>query len=256
MQFEEGQTGANLQAFLESVTLDTTMEDNALEAENTESEKSGEVSLMTVHGAKGLEFLYAFLVGAEENMFPSFRSVESGDMAMEEERRLFYVAMTRAMKKLYITFALGRMLFGQIKFNGPSRFLDEIPEHLFNWKKLDSMTSDFESATYRSKNMAPKKNWAPLPSYEDNDDEHFADISYDDHEEVIYQTKASKENIVRPAHFHQATFPVGSLVQHNLYGKGVVQETEGNGQEEKVVIKFNDGHRKKFMVKFAPITLC
>ena len=65
---------------------------------------------MTVHGAKGLEFSYVFISGAEENLFPSFKSVETGEYAIEEERRLFYVAMTRAMKKLSIIFAQGRML--------------------------------------------------------------------------------------------------------------------------------------------------
>ena len=66
---------------------------------------------MTVHGAKGLEFSYVFLAGAEENVFPSYRSLEMGQHAEEEERRLFYVAMTRAMQRLYICFAQGRMLF-------------------------------------------------------------------------------------------------------------------------------------------------
>ena len=119
-QFEENVESATLINFLETITLDT-----SFEAEE-ESQIKGEVSLMTVHGAKGLEFSYVFISGAEENLFPSFKSVETGEYAIEEERRLFYVAMTRAMKKLYIIFAQGRMLFGSLKFNGPSRFILEI----------------------------------------------------------------------------------------------------------------------------------
>src|SRR5690606_11348396 len=123
-QFEADQNSADLAAFLETITLDTTQEDEG---------NIGDVSLMTVHGAKGLEFDYVFVSGCEENVFPSWRSLEEGSGADEEERRLFYVAMTRAMKKLYLTFARGRMLFGQLRFNGPSRFLLEIPRDHLNW---------------------------------------------------------------------------------------------------------------------------
>ena len=87
---------------METITLDTTTE---------EEESNGQVSLMTVHGSKGLEYPYVFVTGAEESIFPSYRAIEEGDMAIEEERRLFYVAMTRAMKELFITYARGRMLW-------------------------------------------------------------------------------------------------------------------------------------------------
>jgi DNA helicase-2/ATP-dependent DNA helicase PcrA len=189
---------------------------------------------MTVHGAKGLEFTHAFLVGAEENVFPSFRSMEAGEMSMEEERRLFYVAMTRAMKKLYITFAQGRMLFGQLKFNGPSRFIDEIPEKLFSWKRLAGEKNNFSQGY--NHNLEDDQNEKSYFSQE---------TKYSD-EEVVYQVRES---------FAPSKFPKGSKVQHSLYGKGVVVETEGSGSEEKVMIKFSDGNRKKFMVKFAPLSM-
>jgi DNA helicase-2/ATP-dependent DNA helicase PcrA len=194
---------------------------------------------MTVHGAKGLEFTHAFVVGAEENVFPSYRSMESGENSMEEERRLFYVAMTRAMVKLYICFAQGRMLFGQVKFNGPSRFIDEIPEKLFAWKKLSGASMDREEADYLG-HLSQKgfhKNFDPYDQSQE---------TYYDNEEVVYQVKES---------FHKPKFPKGSNVVHSLYGAGKVEESEGSGADEKVLIRFSDGARKKFMVKFAPIVM-
>ena len=233
-QYEEGQEVPSLTGFLETITLDTSSEFD----EDAQS-NNGEVSLMTVHGAKGLEFTHAFVSGAEENVFPSYRSVDSGEVAMEEERRLFYVAMTRAMIKLYISFAQGRMLFGQIKFNGPSRFIDEIPEKLFTWKKLANASGHHDK--YGS-GMAGSyaNNYKEYDPYDQSQESH-----YDD-EEVVYQVKES---------FHQPKFPKGSKVVHSLYGAGKVEDSEGSGADEKVLIKFADGNRKKFMVKFAPITL-
>lgn len=230
-QFEESAEIPTLEGFLETITLDTSSEFDEESKENI-----GEVSLMTVHGAKGLEFTHAFVVGAEENVFPSYRSIEAGEIGLEEERRLFYVAMTRAMIKLYICFAQGRMLFGQIKFNGPSRFIDEIPEKLFSWKKLNSATSR-DTGTAWGQSARLSENFDPYDQSQES--------NYDD-EEVVYQVRES---------FHQPKFPKGSSVVHSLYGAGKVEESEGAGADEKVLIRFADGNRKKFMVKFAPIVL-
>jgi DNA helicase-2/ATP-dependent DNA helicase PcrA len=230
-QFEVSAEVPTLSGFLETITLDSSSD-----FDETAKLIDGEISLMTVHGAKGLEFTHAFLVGAEENVFPSYRSVDAGENAMEEERRLFYVAMTRAMIKLYITFAQGRMLFGQVKFNGPSRFIDEIPEKLFNWKKLKGHQAQ-EDHYEHSFTPGYKKDFDP---YDQSQDSHY------DKDEVVYQIKES---------FYQPKFPKGSKVIHSLYGAGSVENSEGAGADEKVLIKFSDGVRKKFMVKFAPISL-
>ena len=232
-QFEDSAEVPTLSGFLETITLDSNTEfDEGAKAVD------GEISLMTVHGAKGLEFTHAFVVGAEENVFPSYRSVDSGEIAMEEERRLFYVAMTRAMIKLYITFAQGRMLFGQVKFNGPSRFIDEIPEKLYSWKKLKGHQEDRYDNSFSGGNYDP---------YDQSQE------SYYDSDEVVYQVKETAAQ--PPKSYHQPKFPKGSKVVHSLYGAGLVESTEGAGAEEKVQIKFTDGNRKKFMVKFAPIVL-
>ena len=237
-QFEETVELPTLEGFLETITLDSNSD-----FDEDAKENNGEISLMTVHGAKGLEFTHAFVVGAEENVFPSYRSMESGENSMEEERRLFYVAMTRAMVKLYICFAQGRMLFGQVKFNGPSRFIDEIPEKLFTWKKLSGSSSDRED----SYSSSPSSWQSPQKGFHKNFDPYDqSQETYFDNEEVVYQVKES---------FHKPKFPKGSNVVHSLYGAGRVEESEGSGADEKVLIRFSDGARKKFMVKFAPIVM-
>ena len=218
-QFEESETEPTLLKFLETITLDTTTE-----------EANGElVSLMTVHGSKGLEYPYVFLIGAEENIFPSYKSLEAGPVAIEEERRLFYVAMTRAMKQLTITFAQGRMLWGSLKFNGPSQFLHEIPPQFYKWMTFQTSAkkSDFNNSSY----------------------DEFDQTSHSNDEDVFYKDKVyqTKKPVLT------SNYPSGSKIIHALYGEGTVLDSEGNGQEEKVTIQFRDGIKKKFMVKFAPL---
>jgi DNA helicase II / ATP-dependent DNA helicase PcrA len=216
-QFEKSEEDVSLLKFLETITLDTTVE-----------EASGElVSLMTVHGSKGLEYPYVFVIAVEDNIFPSYKSIENGPMGVEEERRLFYVAMTRAMKQLTITFAQGRMLWGSLKFNGPSQFINEIPSKYYTW-------SAHQTAT--------KKTDFPSKSFDDFDQAaNYKDDAF--YSEKVYQTK-------RPV---SSSYPSGSRILHALYGEGTVLDSDGLGQDEKVTILFRDGVRKKFMVKFAPL---
>ena len=219
-QFEESETEPNLSKFLEAVTLDTSVSE--------EGDPQDQISLMTVHGSKGLEYPYVFLVGLEENVFPSYKSLETGPMALEEERRLFYVAMTRAMKQLTITFAQGRMLWGSLKFNGPSQFLYEIPSEYYHW--------DFYQ-TNSNKNSA-ERNFDDFDQSPRFDEEVF-------HQEKVYQVKRSTPKTT--------SYESGSKIIHALYGEGTVLDSEGYGPDEKVTILFRDGVRKKFMVKFAPL---
>lgn len=219
-QFEESEKNPSLLSYLESITLDTSVEGDQTE---------GQISLMTVHGSKGLEFPYVFITGAEENIFPSYLSLEGGETGLEEERRLFYVAMTRAMKKLYITFANGRALFGSMKFNGPSRFLYELPEDFIVWKR-----KEFES----------EFNQENLDSHEDYEfnQEYREAPSRPSPKKKILGSKSS------------ASYASGEKIIHSLYGEGSILESEGYGGDEKVLIQFLDGTKKKFLVKFAPLT--
>lgn len=222
-QFEESEQEPNLVKFLETITLDTT----------TEEVGNEQVSLMTVHGSKGLEYPYVFLIGVEENIFPSYKSLESGPNALEEERRLFYVAMTRAMRQLTITFAQGRMLWGSLKFNGPSQFLQEIPSSYYSWIQYQTTSKRFDSGFNNS--------------YDDFDQS----SSYGSDDKVFYRDTPSPAS--KKATNAMSQFPSGSKIIHALYGTGTVLDSEGLGHDEKVTILFKDGMRKKFMVKFAPL---
>ena len=216
-QFAESEEHPTLAGFLETITLDTSTKD-----ENPEKE----IALMTIHSAKGLEFPYVFVAGLEENVFPSYQSLEAGtETSIEEERRLFYVAMTRAMKKLFLCFAQGRMLFGQLKFNAPSRFLFEIPENYYHW---------------------PRKRKVD----EDHDDDGLPIFRTD---RTAVTTSKPRPTVVPD--LPKAKFQKGQRIRHQLYGAGMVLHSEGYGPEEKVLIKFPTGETKKFMVKFAPIEL-
>ncbi|MFH1289484.1 MAG: 3'-5' exonuclease, partial [Patescibacteria group bacterium] len=114
-----------LDAFLENVSL--IQQDNNLPKKNNYSKET--VTLMTIHTAKGTEFPVVFIIGMEEGLFPHSQSMFDSE-SIEEERRLCYVGLTRAMKKLYLTFCLSRLYFGQRNNNPKSRFLDEIPKNL------------------------------------------------------------------------------------------------------------------------------
>ncbi|MGE3609472.1 MAG: ATP-dependent helicase [Bacteriovoracaceae bacterium] len=221
-QFEESETTPTLVKFLENITLDSTTEENG---------PVDQVSLMTVHGSKGLEYPYVFLIGIEDNIFPSYKSLEVGPTALEEERRLFYVAMTRAMKQLTITFAQGRMLWGSLKFNGPSQFLHEIPSQYYAWNYFQTGSKKSAFNNYDSYDEFDQTN-----SYSDDN------VFY---KEKVYQQKKAITAL--------SNYPSGSKIVHALYGEGTVLDSEGLGQDEKVTILFRDGIKKKFMVKFAPL---
>ena len=140
MEFEKENADNTLADFLDSIALvsDVDKLDDSEEA----------VTLMTMHSAKGLEFEVVFLVGMEEGLFPSKRSIEEDD-AVEEERRLCYVGITRAKKKLYITNTKKRTLYGTTTFSMPSRFIDELPSEVLDEDAIENMkVSERKSKTF------------------------------------------------------------------------------------------------------------
>ena len=177
----------------------------ALEAgEHQAGEGQDALQMMTVHSAKGLEFEAVFLTGLEEGLFPHEQSVMERD-GLEEERRLAYVAITRARKRLYLSFAQTRMLHGQTRYNLPSRFLDEIPDGLMKW-----LTPRFAGQRARQALAAVSQDWtAP---------------------------KRKAPGFASPA--AAGGFRVGQNVQHPKFGAGVIVDAEGQGNDARVQVNF------------------
>jgi DNA helicase-2/ATP-dependent DNA helicase PcrA len=159
---------------------------------------------MTVHSAKGLEFDVVFMTGLEEGLFPHEQSVTERD-GLEEERRLAYVAITRARHRLYLSHAQTRMLHGQTRYNIPSRFLEEIPQQLLKW-----LTPRFSK---QRKEMWQAGGWnaAPRPP-----------------------RPASKPDR------EVGGFRIGQNVTHPKFGAGVIVDLEGQGSDVRVQVNFRD----------------
>ncbi len=226
-QFMKELEDASLQSFLEEMALVSDV-DSLDEDQNS-------VTLMTLHISKGLEYPYVFIVGLEENLFPSARSVQADDESensLEEERRLAYVGMTRARQKLHLTYARSRKVWGQEQFNPPSRFLKEIPENLTEFStalvqpKFVSRLATQSGAFYGRKPEMDERN-----SY-DSDFQAFPD----------YDGDAPAAN---------GEFVKGQRVRHPTFGVGSIFQTEGSGDQQKVSVLFADQTIKKFVAKYA-----
>jgi DNA helicase-2/ATP-dependent DNA helicase PcrA len=194
----------------------------ALEAgEHAAAQGQDAVQLMSVHSAKGLEFQTVFITGLEEGLFPHENSRNEPD-GLEEERRLMYVAITRARRQLFLTHAQQRMLHGQIRYNMPSQFLQEIPEHLVR------------SLSFRSAKPAP----APVRT-------------------SAAKTNTRAENYhPRPVPRREANLPykVGTRVIHPKYGEGVVAAYQGQGAESEIKVIFPKIGDKWFILEYARLT--
>ncbi|WP_413288945.1 ATP-dependent helicase [Bdellovibrio sp. HCB337] len=225
---ERGEEGT-LQSFLEEMAL-------VNDVDSLDQEQNS-VTLMTLHISKGLEFPYVFVVGLEENLFPSNRGVdESGNEDVEEERRLAYVGMTRARQKLWLTYTRVRRVWGQEQFNPPSRFIKEIPQHLIEFKtamETPRFLSRYGSSSSDDFDESPS--FTRTPKYrQGRSDEHSQDFpDYD-------EDSSSGGN-----------FQKGMRVRHPTFGVGSVFATEGSGENLKVSVMFADQTVKKFIVKYA-----
>ncbi|MDT8442746.1 MAG: UvrD-helicase domain-containing protein [Desulfuromonadales bacterium] len=206
-----------LQDYLEQVALITDLDsyDQSLDR----------VTLMTLHAAKGLEFPIVFMAGMEEDIFPHSRS-GSGAEELEEERRLCYVGMTRAMEKLYLTYARRRRIYGDFKFNPPSRFVGEIPHQLIGRNTPDGLRKS------SSHNLASLFDQVE-PSFDD-------DPFVDDFEDDVRIVPDAEEGL-----------RIGLQVRHIKFGVGTVRRIEGQGDNQKVTVYFHRFGPKKLLVKFA-----
>ncbi len=221
-------------------TLDVFMQDIALmtdaDLDKEDPADSDKVSLMTIHSAKGLEFPYVYMVGVEENLFPSQMSLNSR-ADLEEERRLFYVAVTRAMTQLTVTWAETRFKFGQFNICEPSRFIDELaPEFVIN------------TAT---RQPIKKQGWLK-ESFADSRKSFSADNSGSaDQQKARQQPEAdSMFQLVKPQDLEP-----GTMLQHQRFGMGKVEAVEGNGENAKATVLFNNFGKKQLLLKFARLKI-
>jgi DNA helicase-2/ATP-dependent DNA helicase PcrA len=225
-QFEQERGDeATLQAFLEEMAL--------VSDQDSLKEEVNSVTLMTLHVSKGLEYPYVFIVGLEENLFPS--RIDPTDLKsddLEEERRLAYVGMTRARQKLWLTYAKTRKVWGQEQMNPPSRFLQEIPQNLVEFKSLAPRMPSFAS---RSQAFSNGSSWSSRPAYRQDDVQDFPDYDSDSQGSDTTGSPFSK----------------GQRVKHPTFGVGTVFSVEGSGDQTKVGVLFSDQTIKKFVVKYA-----
>lgn len=217
-----------LAGFLDEVALYTDLDDS--------SDSDNCVVMMTVHSAKGLEFPQVFVCGMEEGVFPGNRAM-SEDEEMEEERRLCYVAMTRAKEKLTMTNARQRMLFGRTTPNMPSRFLKEIPDGCMEWLSKPE--------------PRPERHWSD--DYSD-----FGSFSYTGSIDVSYESRKPREKpkleSVRkasPASQELPNLQPGQSVQHSAFGKGMVLSVRPMGGDALIEVAFDGIGTKKLMLKAA-----
>ena len=201
-EFGKERDHATLNDFLDSVSL-------ASDLDNLR-ENSDQVTLMTLHSAKGLEFPVVFIVGMEENLLPHFNSTMNGQV--EEERRLFYVGITRAKEKLYLAGATKRMIFGKQQWSIPSRFISELPKELIKWE-------NFEYGLMKETGSSKKSSTKP-----------------------ISKTRKTYENSGR--------YKVGQKVAHSSFGEGLIKKVEGSGDEAKVTVFFPGYGLKKIIASY------
>ena len=184
-----GEFGNDLSAFLAHASLEA--------GEHQAGEGDDALQLMTVHSAKGLEFNVVFISGLEDGLFPHENSMNE-DKGLEEERRLMYVAVTRARQRLYLSFAQTRMLHGQTRYNLPSRFLDEVPEELVKWLTPRAGKGGFAVSSAPTFNATPRRSESAGGS----------------------------------------GFRIGQTVMHAKFGLGVIINAEGGGTDARVQVNF------------------
>ena len=246
--FVEGQqeladSTGSIAEFLEDVAL-------ATDLDNEEGDDSDKVALMTIHLAKGLEFEYVFIVGLEEDLFPSAMSMNTRD-ELEEERRLFYVALTRAEKQAYLTYALSRYRWGKLVDSEPSRFIEEIDqqyleivtpkeERRFNPMLSADIFGDVDPNTVRYKKPAyMKKKPKPAEKFKISTPKNLKKVSDSKSTSNLFDNKLI----------------VGDIVNHQRFGKGTVLNIEGKAADLKAEIKFETGGSKKLLLRFAKLEI-
>ncbi|MFK7781843.1 ATP-dependent helicase [Psychroserpens sp.] len=239
-QLELADAGDTLAEFLEDVALATDLD--------ADKGDPNHVALMTIHLAKGLEFSHVFIVGMEEDLFPSAMSMNTRS-ELEEERRLFYVALTRAEKQAYLTYTLSRYRWGKLIDAEPSRFIEEIDDQFvevltpINEPRQNPMLSadifgDVEPSRIRFKKPIKRKKEVKPPKF----------VAPKNLKPV-----SKSSNVDDKTNLFDAKLAVGNFVEHTRFGKGEVLKIEGKGADVKAEINFEVGGVKKLLLRFAKL---
>ena len=249
----------------EFTVIEEFMEQVALVADTDQLDDDDQVILMTLHSAKGLEFPTVFLSGVEEGVFPHIRALTE-PVEMEEERRLAYVGITRAMQRLYMTHAWSRQLFGSTQYNPPSRFFDEIPEELVESKGNVSGRSSYGRQSYRSREERGAAYRGDPPPYlragqRERDETGGVDINADVKAEqerhkdrVVDAAMRAGQKVTEPANSQELGLSVGDRVEHPAFGAGTIIAVDGEGDRTEAVINFSGGVGLKHLsLAWAPL---
>jgi DNA helicase-2/ATP-dependent DNA helicase PcrA len=251
---EDGELGEkSLGAYLQQITLLTDADDD--------KENSDVVKLMTIHAAKGLEFACVFVAGIEEMLFPNAMSINTRE-ELEEERRLFYVAITRAKHRLWLTYANTRYRFGQLVQNEPSRFIEEMPEQHIDKSYAgggarNNFNSDMGSAFERMQRgigfgnsaASAEKKYGPPPSKKPNAKPEYLPITPPSAK--VVEHKPSGDFIASDTSNLQA----GQEVEHQKFGFGTVAKVEGSAHNPVATINFKLNGEKKIMLNYAKLRI-
>lgn len=251
--FVEGQkeladADGSLSEFMEDVALATDLDQDTGDDDR--------VALMTIHLAKGLEFPYVYIVGMEEDLFPSAMSMNTRS-ELEEERRLFYVALTRAEKQAYLTYTVSRYRWGKLIDAEPSRFIEEIDDQY-----LEHLTPPVSSG-YRYKPMMDDDIFGPVDKSKLRTTKPTPGTPPSHHrpsEEKLRKLRKLRPDLGTPKSDMSAQdfindLEVGKRVEHTRFGKGEIISLEGFGNDKKAEIKFEAGGVKKLLLRFAKLTI-
>lgn len=253
IEFEDESVDNSLANFLEGITLTTDLD-------NTDTSEDS-VTLMTLHSAKGLEFPVVFLVGMEEGIFPGYKSIGE-PQELEEERRLFYVGITRAKEHLHLTCAKRRTIFGSTSYNPVSRFVKEIPSDVLEGYddvvNKNSVQDSFEDSKYswqygNSSSAGTVKTYTmdtyKIPTAAAKTATSSSGFAFRTAESFLNSINTSKQTV------DVSEYKEGQRVYHKKFGEGTINKLEAEGDDFKVDISFDKAGNKRLMAKFAGLQI-